>query len=93
MGLGSGIRKKPIPNPGSRGQKGTGSRIHGSQNVHTTLMATMIRAMAATNKYRSMPACRLGVSVSSSSFFTYNKSYPKNHSLRSSVTDPDPSDP
>jgi hypothetical protein len=27
MGLGSGIRKKPIPDPGSRGQKGTGSRI------------------------------------------------------------------
>jgi hypothetical protein len=34
MGLGfgilylrSGIRKKPIPEPGSRGQKGTGSRI------------------------------------------------------------------
>ncbi len=27
MGLGSGIRKKPIPGPGSRGQKGTGSRI------------------------------------------------------------------
>jgi hypothetical protein len=27
MGLGSGIRKKPIPYPGSRGQKGTGSRI------------------------------------------------------------------
>jgi hypothetical protein len=25
MGLGSGIRKKPIPDPGSRGQKGTGS--------------------------------------------------------------------
>ena len=25
--LGSGIRKKPIPDPGSRGQKGTGSRI------------------------------------------------------------------
>ncbi len=23
MGLGSGIRKKPIPDPGSRGQKGT----------------------------------------------------------------------
>ena len=23
---GSGIRKKPIPDPGSRGQKGTGSR-------------------------------------------------------------------
>jgi hypothetical protein len=27
MGLGSGIRKKPISDPGSRGQKGTGSRI------------------------------------------------------------------
>jgi hypothetical protein len=27
MDLGSGIRKKPIPDPGSRGQKGTGSRI------------------------------------------------------------------
>ena len=27
MGLGSGIRKKPNPDPGSRGQKGAGSRI------------------------------------------------------------------
>ncbi len=27
MVLGSGIRKKPIQDPGSRGQKGTGSRI------------------------------------------------------------------
>ncbi len=27
MCVGSGIRKKPIPDPGSRGQKGTGSRI------------------------------------------------------------------
>jgi hypothetical protein len=27
MGLGSKIRKKPIPDPGSRGQKGTVSRI------------------------------------------------------------------
>jgi hypothetical protein len=25
MGLGSGIQKKPIPDPGSRGQKGPGS--------------------------------------------------------------------
>jgi hypothetical protein len=25
LGLGTGIRKKPIPDPGSRGQKGTGS--------------------------------------------------------------------
>ena len=27
MVLGSGLRKKPIPDSGSRGQKGTGSRI------------------------------------------------------------------
>jgi hypothetical protein len=27
MGSGSGIREKPIPDPGSRGQKGTESRI------------------------------------------------------------------
>ncbi len=27
MVLGSGIRENPIPDPGSRGQKGTGSRI------------------------------------------------------------------
>ncbi len=27
MGLESGIRKKPIPDPGSRAQKGTRSRI------------------------------------------------------------------
>jgi hypothetical protein len=27
MDFGSGIRKKPIPDPGSRGQKATGSRI------------------------------------------------------------------
>ncbi len=27
MSLGSGIRNKPIPYPGSKGQKGTGSRI------------------------------------------------------------------
>ncbi len=32
MGLGSGIRKKPIPDPGSRGQKATGPRIR----IHNT---------------------------------------------------------
>jgi hypothetical protein len=35
MDLGSGIRKKPIPDPGSRGQKGTGSRIR-IRNTATT---------------------------------------------------------
>jgi hypothetical protein len=34
MVLGSGIRKKPIPEPGSRGQKGTGSRIR----IHNTAL-------------------------------------------------------
>ncbi len=39
MALGSGIRKKPIPDPGSRGQKGPGSRIRntGCKNVHWIL--------------------------------------------------------
>jgi len=32
--LGSGIRKKPIPHPGSRGQKGTGFRIRTSLTFH-----------------------------------------------------------
>ncbi len=30
----SGIRKKPIPDPGSRGQKGTGSRIRNTAYEH-----------------------------------------------------------
>jgi hypothetical protein len=34
MGLGSGIRKKPIPDPGSRGQKSTGYRILDSNPQH-----------------------------------------------------------
>jgi hypothetical protein len=34
MGLGSGIRKKPSPDPGCRGQKGTGSRIPDSDPQH-----------------------------------------------------------
>ncbi len=41
MGLGSGIRKKPIPDAGSRGQKGTGSRIR----IRNTAMEDQIRAV------------------------------------------------
>jgi hypothetical protein len=37
MALGSGIRKKPIPDPGSRGQKGTGSRIPDPDPQHCFL--------------------------------------------------------
>jgi hypothetical protein len=38
MVLGSGIRKKPIPDPGSRiqGQRGTGSRIPDPDPQHCT---------------------------------------------------------
>jgi hypothetical protein len=32
--LGSGIRKKPLPDPGSRGQKGTGSQIRIRNTAH-----------------------------------------------------------
>ncbi len=46
MGLGSGIRKKPIPDPGSRGQNGTGSR---------TGSATLILSNAA-NSMQDLPA-------------------------------------
>ncbi len=38
--LGSGIRKKPIPDPGSRGQKGTGSRMRISNTVFSHLLIT-----------------------------------------------------
>ncbi len=38
MGLGSGIRKKPILDPGSRGQKDTGSRIR-IRNTETFMLS------------------------------------------------------
>jgi hypothetical protein len=37
MGLGSGIRKKLIPDPGSSGQKGTGSRIRNTGLLYVVL--------------------------------------------------------
>jgi hypothetical protein len=37
MDSGSGIRKKPIPDPGSRGQKGTGARIPDPDPQHCIL--------------------------------------------------------
>ncbi len=39
MGLGSEIRKKPIPDPGSRGEKGSGSRIRIRNTVFMSLKA------------------------------------------------------
>jgi hypothetical protein len=44
MGLGSGIREKPIPDPGSRGQKGTGSRIR----IRNTVWLAVRRQVLAT---------------------------------------------
>ncbi len=42
MDLGSGIRKKPIPDPGSRGQKGTGFRIPDPDPQHCGLYSSWI---------------------------------------------------
>jgi hypothetical protein len=41
MGLGSGIRKKPIPDPGYRGQKGTGSRIRNTAEYAWELVSSV----------------------------------------------------
>jgi hypothetical protein len=49
----SGIREKPVPNPGSRGQKGTGS---GS----ATLLATLI---LSTEKYLQIKGHFLGLKM------------------------------
>ncbi len=38
---GSGIWKKPIPDPGSRGQKGTGSRIRIRNTAYTAFTCTL----------------------------------------------------
>ena len=39
----SGIRKKPFPDPGSRGQKGTGSRIPDPDPQHCFLLFNVRR--------------------------------------------------
>jgi hypothetical protein len=40
----SGIRKKPIPDPGSRGQKGTGSRIRNTESYDLIAWNSIVRA-------------------------------------------------
>jgi hypothetical protein len=58
MGLGSGIRKKPIPDPGSRGQKGTGSLIrirntdHQYQQQVSRLLSSQIKTVMSKYEYR-----------------------------------------
>jgi hypothetical protein len=52
--VGSGIRKKPIPDPGSGGQKGTGSRIR----IRNTVPICMIELLSEKNsrlKHRPIP--------------------------------------
>jgi hypothetical protein len=46
--VGSGIRKKPIPDPGSRGQKGTGSRIPDPDPQHCLKITEATSAFFAT---------------------------------------------
>jgi hypothetical protein len=56
----SGIRKKPIPDPGSRGQKGTGSRIRNTEynprkfNLIIKIYDFMIFAVARYTKMNTM---------------------------------------
>jgi hypothetical protein len=55
MALGSGIRKKSITDPGSRGQKGTGSRIRirntGCNNAFVRQTAErVLRLLRSQNK-------------------------------------------
>jgi hypothetical protein len=47
MALGSGIRKKPIPDPESRGQKATGSRIRNTGHLVGGAVAELAAAAAA----------------------------------------------
>ncbi len=55
MVLGSEIRKKPIPDPGSRGQKGTGFRIPDPDPQHC--MPAFRLSTLALQPTRTVPAC------------------------------------
>jgi hypothetical protein len=57
MVLGSGIRKKPIPDPGSRGQKGTGSRIR----IRNTGFFYLINRIQKCAKIGSLSSCEMGL--------------------------------
>jgi hypothetical protein len=73
MGLGSGIRKKPIPDPGSRGQKGTGSRIR-IRNTARPGIEPGLPASLHSNKelFKQLMLLLFGTSVSSVSKFYAN---------------------
>ncbi len=59
MSLGSGIQNKPIPDPGSSGQKGTGSRIRNTAVATVPLFflsqATQPLSLLSTLPSASMP--------------------------------------
>jgi hypothetical protein len=62
MGFGSGIRdpgfgKKPIPDPGSRGQKGTGSRIRKTAGTDLETAKINVRIFYRA-QHKINPYCR-----------------------------------
>jgi hypothetical protein len=52
MGLGSGTRKNPIPNPGSRGQKGTRSAT--LRRTTTQQLLTLMTKIRGSRKLRNL---------------------------------------
>jgi hypothetical protein len=54
MRLGAGIRKKPIPDPGSRGQNGTGSRIWIRNTAFKDACTIVNRRLQFQTTYRNL---------------------------------------
>jgi hypothetical protein len=54
---GSGIQKKPIPDPGSRGQKGTRSRIPDPQHCQNLIISLLNKETSITPE-REYSACK-----------------------------------
>ncbi len=54
----SGIRKKPIPDPGSMGQKGTGSRIRNTEKYEA--LQTLDQTRKLRQSFRKKPSQRRG---------------------------------
>ncbi len=95
MGLVSGIRKKPIPDPGSRGQKGTGSRIPDPQHCFREKTNAMVQhTWAFWIRFPSSTACsRLSFASSNpcKKLIIYRRVYPQDSQeicLYSKLPDP-----
>ncbi len=59
MGLGSRIGKKPIPDPGSRGKKGTGSRIRIRNTGSITQLMDAMETIRERDVYTARPRTAL----------------------------------